>query len=547
MSRPKSLARLFSTNITPNAAEITNIQQGVDALTEKIVRLKAQLEILEEDRREHQAILSFVRRIPAEVLGEIFKSMLPSVLNEEGRKQLVNLCLVCKPWCHAARLTHRLWSGLKIETEKEISYAKAVSWFRRSGVPRILEINTGLGDACAAQEVTGCDLDRTELAQLLTEGPALDTLSLRCSSSRCFENLVDGLESRAKPPNPRPWDSIRSLTLDLEEEWNDASAPESGILTRIPASVTSFRLLLPSVSQAEFRESDFRGGELYIPPGFFERLISFTIGCDWEQATILFVLRHCTNVETLTIDFYGSNISRPEDSDPLAGQILSGGLLLPNVRTLRLQSMPSSSTIFQCIKTPSLINLNLNFGGIWLNEVRFADRLKSFVKEQSSCEGSLSSISFQNVGLNSHELQSILRNLPFVTRVTLDNLRLKPGGNDIFFTLGRRGAEFLPNIEVLELLEMLPEDAPLKHLALFLAFRRDHEDRGGDMVPQGHDRLRHLTIIYKPVRTPKEHSPLTSKYVQDLQRAYGISTKIGPLQYIYTHPEEESEVDENSW
>ncbi|RXW23708.1 hypothetical protein EST38_g2144 [Candolleomyces aberdarensis] len=540
MSRPKPLARLFSTNIAPNAAEITNVQQGVDALTEKIVRLKAQLEILEEDLRKHQAILSFVRRIPAEVLGEIFKSMLPSVLNEEGRKQLVNLCLVCKPWCHAARLTHRLWSGLEIETEKEISYVKAVSWFRRSGVPRTLKINTGLGDVCAVEEVTDCDLDRTELAQLLTEGPSLDTLSLRCSSSRCFEKLVGGLESRPKPPNPRPWDSIRSLTLDLEEEWKDASAPESGILTHIPVSVTSFRLLLPSVSQAEFRESDL----LHIPPNFFERLISFTIGCDWEQTTILSVLRHCTNVETLTIDFYGSNISHPDDSDPLAGHILSGGLLLPNVRTLRLQRMPSSSTIFQYIKTPSLINFNLNFGGIWLNEIRFADRLKSFVKEQSSCEGSLRSISLQNVGFKSRQLESILRNLPFVTHVTLDNLYLEPGGNNIFFTLGQGAAEFLPNLEVLELLEMSPEDAPLKDLGFLPGFRRGYEDDDGDIVPQGVDKLRHLTITYRPVRAPKEHSPLAFKHAQDLHRIYGISTKIGPLQYIYTHPEDEEEDDD---
>jgi hypothetical protein len=312
MGRPKSLARLFSTNITPKAEEISTIQQGVGALSEKIGRLKAQLEILEEDLREHQAILSAVRRIPAEVLGEIFKSVLPLILNAEGRKQLVTLCLVCKPWCHAARLTRRLWSSLEIETEKDISYSKAISWFLRSGnVPRVLKINTGLGDDC--EEVIDCELDRTELAKLLTDGPILDSLSLRCSSSRCFENLVEGIEGIESLPessNPRPWDSIRSLTLDLDEEWKDTPVPESGVLTRIPKSVTALQLFLPSVDQAQWRESNFRGGELHIPPSLFESLVSFTIGCDWEQTTILSILQHCTNVETLTINFYGSNISR---------------------------------------------------------------------------------------------------------------------------------------------------------------------------------------------------------------------------------------------
>jgi hypothetical protein len=129
--------------------------------------------------------------------------------------------------------------------------------------------------------------------------------------------------------------------------------------------------------------------------------------------------------------------------------------------------MPSSTTIFQYIKTPSLTNLELSFGGIWLDQprnpgqARFANRLKSFVKEQSSCEQSLRSVRLQNVGIDSLELKSILRNLPFVTRVTLDTIYLKPGGNNIFFTLGQPASEFLPNLEDLELLEMSPEDGPL--------------------------------------------------------------------------------------
>jgi hypothetical protein len=59
------LAHLFSTNTAPISVEAQHIQNEINTLAETIDRLQAQLQT-------YRALLSPVRRIPPEILGEIF-------------------------------------------------------------------------------------------------------------------------------------------------------------------------------------------------------------------------------------------------------------------------------------------------------------------------------------------------------------------------------------------------------------------------------------------------------------------------------------------
>ncbi|KAJ2929593.1 hypothetical protein H1R20_g7520, partial [Candolleomyces eurysporus] len=84
MVRPREFGHLFSTNTIPNIVEAASVQSGIGMLNMKISTLRKHLQELEEDLRMHRAVLSSVRRMPIDVLGEIFRYALPSDPVEES-------------------------------------------------------------------------------------------------------------------------------------------------------------------------------------------------------------------------------------------------------------------------------------------------------------------------------------------------------------------------------------------------------------------------------------------------------------------------------
>ncbi|KAF6745454.1 hypothetical protein DFP72DRAFT_778886, partial [Ephemerocybe angulata] len=119
------------------------LKQMIDGLSKRISKLQSQLDALEGQRQRHQAILSPVRRIPMEILGEIFALVLPDVLYSGDRRMLRNLGLVCKSWQNASLLARHLWSGLQlIRPPKTGAYGRIVSWLTKSGaLPKTLQFD----------------------------------------------------------------------------------------------------------------------------------------------------------------------------------------------------------------------------------------------------------------------------------------------------------------------------------------------------------------------------------------------------------------------
>ncbi|TEB40203.1 hypothetical protein FA13DRAFT_1602204, partial [Coprinellus micaceus] len=73
--------------------------------------LQKELRVLRYRIREYKHILSPIRRIPIEVLGEIFTCIPPERRNRPQNYQddVVRLSLVSKLWRDAARNEPRLW------------------------------------------------------------------------------------------------------------------------------------------------------------------------------------------------------------------------------------------------------------------------------------------------------------------------------------------------------------------------------------------------------------------------------------------------------
>ncbi|KAF6745513.1 hypothetical protein DFP72DRAFT_1051391 [Ephemerocybe angulata] len=173
--------RFRSSTADPLDHEILLAQGVLKDIEQRRNLLLDQLARLDDKRLTVQGVLSAVRRIPLEILGDIFTEVLPFVLNHEARNELLNLVLVCKRWREACLLTKRLWSSITIKAcwcqgrdsasitwvhkHEEISYKKMVAWLGRSGtIPKV---------RCKSSASTSPDHEDAFLSQVTAEETSL--------------------------------------------------------------------------------------------------------------------------------------------------------------------------------------------------------------------------------------------------------------------------------------------------------------------------------------------------------------------------------------
>lgn len=108
MNRPHEYGHLYSTNAVPNLVEAASVHSSISTLQMNISTFKTQLQDLEDELHMHQGVVSSVRKMSMDVLGEVFADALVGVLDDKGRRALIDLCLVCKTWRDAAQATHQL-------------------------------------------------------------------------------------------------------------------------------------------------------------------------------------------------------------------------------------------------------------------------------------------------------------------------------------------------------------------------------------------------------------------------------------------------------
>ncbi|KAJ7340874.1 hypothetical protein DFH08DRAFT_245881 [Mycena albidolilacea] len=148
-------AAMLHTNAVPSDAERQRIQELLAGpqmeaahLASEIKRLQAMVGELAEKRGHlndfidpHVALLSPARRLPQDVMEEIFVAALPSDRNAimSSAESPLLLCHVCRTWRAIALSTPRLWGSLHVVVPKNISALSringaTITWLSRSGV-----------------------------------------------------------------------------------------------------------------------------------------------------------------------------------------------------------------------------------------------------------------------------------------------------------------------------------------------------------------------------------------------------------------------------
>ncbi|KAJ2914153.1 hypothetical protein MD484_g6250, partial [Candolleomyces efflorescens] len=536
----QALSYFLSNNVVPNQCEAASIQIEMDYLAAHISRLRSKLTKLEKQFWSYSIMLSPVRRVPAEILGEIFTFVIPDdVLEEQKRCQLVDLQLVCRSWRDAARLQHRLWSGLYVSLRQTIPLEKIQNWFGRSGnTPKSLQVFVpGHGD-CETQG-SPCRLHSLALATLVAKG--LSRFSLTCKGPQCFHNFLDALKTIKVTTSGCAWDCLDFIALKFTEEWNESPDPSKSMFFRLPPNVTSFELELPSRYDAFGSETDSAITPLHIPPSFLIQLRSLSLRCDWQGLQWLeCVLPLCTNVQTLKFNFFGLESWEYDTSSNEAHlrQRLRSGFLLPQVHTLCLQNLVADShpmDILSLILTPQLVDLDIGFhrNDPEESDWKLAEHIIAFAK-RSSCGASLRRFRLRHVQLKAGELANALRALPFLTHLTLEDIVMTEAENgDAFYLLKTDAQPSLSRLETLELLHFKPN---LCHnlIQSFLQSRRpyrwDPEKQSPPSEVQA-DTLKRLIVTFQTI--PKERQLLKGDPVLRALREHGVTmVHIGPISYI---------------
>ncbi|KAK7031038.1 hypothetical protein VNI00_013828 [Paramarasmius palmivorus] len=111
----------FHTNYAPSQEELREIEDLVSApeekiqlLNEKISQLQAERDGLQSFIDNHRALLSPARRLPRDILAEIFLHCLPTdrLPSCDGRKAPLVLTTICRFWREIAVTTPRLWRAI---------------------------------------------------------------------------------------------------------------------------------------------------------------------------------------------------------------------------------------------------------------------------------------------------------------------------------------------------------------------------------------------------------------------------------------------------
>ncbi|KAJ7755541.1 hypothetical protein B0H16DRAFT_716960 [Mycena metata] len=150
-----SVKHLLHTNVIPSAQEcaripdilvqprkdLATIEEEIQRTQQKLDELKYRREVLATDIDAHLALLSPVRRLPDDILREIFVTSLASTHNAiiASREAPLLLCQVCSDWRKIAFTTPRLWSSLHVvvPTEPQLQdtiFSLAQQWLARSGI-----------------------------------------------------------------------------------------------------------------------------------------------------------------------------------------------------------------------------------------------------------------------------------------------------------------------------------------------------------------------------------------------------------------------------
>ncbi|ESK88759.1 hypothetical protein Moror_17147 [Moniliophthora roreri MCA 2997] len=238
----------FGTNFAPSPKEILDIQKillepakELHALDEQIAQLQARRDKLKSFIDNHRALLSPIRRVPSDILREIFVQCLPKdhLPTHNIHQAPLLLTGICRSWREVAITTPRLWNRIHIVfrypcsppvTDFFRSLMKANTegldlWLERSGtMPLTLSLNAHTPFASNETRWTVIEVDEIEalcidFAQhLLPYAPRWARLSMSASARVMdfLKALPEELElTSLKEFKPQRRGSVNWAALDV--------------------------------------------------------------------------------------------------------------------------------------------------------------------------------------------------------------------------------------------------------------------------------------------------------------------------------------------
>ncbi|KAF6744896.1 hypothetical protein DFP72DRAFT_927112, partial [Ephemerocybe angulata] len=380
---------ILHSNDVPTSVKAEGLAGEILQLTALAHKLQSELEEVQNRLSRRRGALSAIRRIPQEILGEIFSSVLgaPVPLDLTGRNELLDLGLVCRRWREATLLTHQLWCGLTIASKhmEGSQYDKIATWLGRSGgVPKSLRL-CAPDDQVLGREPDSHLSDPTT-RRLLTQGPILDHLFIECETAKGMQDLKD-------------WIHL-----------NDAGNPRS------------------TLGRLHFRVFDIPPYLLQprAPQPLLQGLTSFEITCNWEGPVIPVILQHCSNVERLTVDLKWGELLFEEGI--VNAPFPQHGIRLPKLRSLGLRRHINSLRILDHLHAPLLESLDIGMEGYevfrdWDAPGTFLEPEESIRRflQRSKCQSTLHSLRFYCIYLqNPDDLLGIIASSPSLTHLIFD-------------------------------------------------------------------------------------------------------------------------------
>jgi hypothetical protein len=166
---------------------------------------------------------------------------------------------------------------------------------------------------------------------------------------------------------------------------------------------------------------------LQVPPQSLSRLTNLELWWDWPGTQLFKLLNHCPELETLHINPYNREWEMGADT-AFMRRILEEGLILPKLHTIRLLEASSSALVqLKCLKTPAITDIDIEFGDFGASDKREGRALEAFFDGKSKETLRSLHIRAALVKRNPFKLTSILRNLPNLTRLALDNVAFDGG------------------------------------------------------------------------------------------------------------------------
>ncbi|KAF7346554.1 hypothetical protein MSAN_01883500 [Mycena sanguinolenta] len=136
----------FNTNYAPSNEEIQIIQKDLVSRAQELAQIDARISELSAQRDKiqayidsHKALVSHPRRLPPDIVREIFVACLPTTRNAvmSAQEAPLLLCRICSAWRTIALSSPRLWASIHVPFDyvlrNEARMPAVAQWLQRSG------------------------------------------------------------------------------------------------------------------------------------------------------------------------------------------------------------------------------------------------------------------------------------------------------------------------------------------------------------------------------------------------------------------------------